>query len=197
MAEEPKAEPPKPTPEPTPEPMPWGGLPNLREHLEHPNEVLAKKLAGDWIWASSLVTSYRDEGSSRLRKFVRGSRELVWETMERAKSARTSAEEALSGATEPSETAQHYKTAFFNFRRRYPQAIVGFAAAVSVLPAVLLKGTPRLERARVLVRNVIIGGGTTSVLLYPEFVTSRANYVEKVAGPAWDKIEKRVGVSRE
>ena len=55
-----------------------------------------------------------------------------------------------------------------------------------------VKQTSRLERARLVLRNVVLGGGTASVLLYPEFVMRVANNVESAAA----KVEERVGASR-
>ena len=147
----------------------------------HPNELLAKKLAKDWLWLNQAVTEYHDEGTTRLREFIRDSRISVEVMASFAQNAYSAAEATLSAAQQPSERMQRYKTALFDFRRKYPAAIVGFAAAVSVLPAVLLKQTSRLERARILVRNAVIGGGTTSVLLYPEFVMRTASNVDRAA----------------
>ena len=45
---------------------------------------------------------------------------------------------------------------------------------------------------RQVLRNLVLGGGTASVLLYPEFVMRVANNVESAA----TKVEQRVGASR-
>jgi len=153
---------------------------------------LAKKLQEDWTWLSDTATSYQDEGNTRLRTTVRVGREAVQGVASFMQSSWAAAEAGLASAQQPSETTQRYKAALLDFRRRYPAALVGAAAAIALVPAVLLKHTSRLERARLVLRNVVLGGGTASVLLYPEFVMRVANNVESAAA----KVEERVGASR-
>ena len=155
-------------------------------------QALAKKLQEDWTWLSDTATSYQDEGNTRLRTTVRVGREAVQGVASFMQSSWAAAEAGLASAQQPSETTQRYKAALLDFRRRYPAALVGAAAAIALVPAVLLKHTSRLERARLVLRNVVLGGGTASVLLYPEFVMRVANNVESAAA----KVEERVGASR-
>ena len=155
-------------------------------------QALAKKLQEDWTWLSDTATSYQDEGNTRLRTTVRVGREAVQGVVSFMQSSWAAAEAGLASAQQPSETMQRYKVALLDFRRRYPAALVGAAAAIALVPAVLLKHTSRLERARLVLRNVVLGGGTASVLLYPEFVMRVANNVESAAA----KVEERVGASR-
>jgi hypothetical protein len=155
-------------------------------------QVLAQKLQQDWTWLSDTASSYQDEGNTRLRTTVRVSREAVQAVVSSVQSGWAAAEAGLALAQQPSETMQRYKVALLDFRRRYPAALVGAAAAIALVPAVLLKHTSRLERARLVLRNLVLGGGTASVLLYPEFVMRVANNVESAA----TKVEQRVGASR-
>ena len=165
----------------------------LATHRSPPcRQALAKKLQEDWTWLSDTATSYQDEGNTRLRTTVRVGREAVQGVASFMQSSWAAAEAGLASAQQPSETTQRYKVALLDFRRRYPAALVGAAAAIALVPAVLLKHTSRLERARLVLRNVVLGGGTASVLLYPEFVMRVANNVESAAA----KVEERVGASR-
>ena len=153
---------------------------------------MAQKLQKDWTWLSDTASSYQDEGNTRLRTTVRVSREAVQAVLSSVQSGWAAAEAGIASAQQPSETMQRYKVALLDFRRRYPAALVGAAAAIALVPAVLLKHTSRLERARLVLRNLVLGGGTASVLLYPEFVMRVANNVDSVA----TKVEQRVGASR-
>ena len=174
--------------------------PHRSQHLPSPGataalpcrQVLAQKLQKDWTWLSDTASSYQDEGNTRLRTTVRYSREAVQAVLSSVQSGWAAAEAGIASAQQPSETMQRYKVALLDFRRRYPAALVGAAAAIALVPAVLLKHTSRLERARLVLRNLVLGGGTASVLLYPEFVMRVANNVDSVA----TTVEQRVGASR-
>ena len=183
----------RPSPRATSPPHPDQHLPSPGATAALPcRQVLAQKLQKDWTWLSDTASSYQDEGNTRLRTTVRYSREAVQAVLSSVQSGWAAAEAGIASAQQPSETMQRYKVALLDFRRRYPAALVGAAAAIALVPAVLLKHTSRLERARLVLRNLVLGGGTASVLLYPEFVMRVANNVDSVA----TKVEQRVGASR-
>ena len=153
---------------------------------------MAQKLQSDWVWLGQTASFYQDEGNTRLRTAVQGSREVVQAAVSSVQSGWVAAEAGLASAQQPSETQQRYKAAVMDFRRQYPAAVISAAAALALVPAVLLKQTPRLERARLVLRNLVLGGSTASMLLYPEFVMRVASNFEL----ATTKVEHRVGVSQ-
>jgi hypothetical protein len=90
--------------------------------------------------------------------------------------------------TQPSAATLSVKKRFLEFRRDYKQFLVAGIAIASVLPALspALRSTggSKLEAARVVLRNLVVGGGSAAVVLYPEAVFATA--------PAFADVAKRV-----
>ena len=97
---------------------------------------------------------------------------------------RTQAGSTISGLTEPPAFVQTYKQAFLDFRRKYNCYIVGAIAAAAVVPAALA-GPSKLDKARIAARNLLVIGGSSAVLLYPEFAV-------EIAAPAVARAAEKV-----
>jgi hypothetical protein len=141
-----------------------------------------------------------------MRSGIRSTREGVQSAVGAMESTRNSFETSVTDLTTPSETtagalrsflaALHmfhptrfpapcpgYKRALLDFRSRFSGLLVGAVAAASIVPAV------RQRNPRILLRNLLIGGGGAAVLLWPELVLRTAPYVSQ----ATSSVARRVG----
>lgn len=149
---------------------------------------LAAKLKADWAWFSTLGQTFRSSADSRLHENVKSTRLSVQGAVEQARASYERAGAAVTSVTTVPSGMQAFKQRVLDFRRQYPGLIVGVASALAVVPA-LRAGPGRLDKARVLVRNVVIGGGGTAVLLYPELLFRTAPYVVQ----GGEAISRRIG----
>ena len=145
---------------------------------ESSDKSLAETMSTQWSWVSD-VKAFAETNS--LRRTVTSSREHVTSVGDALKSSAARIDSAISWATTPSETYLYYRSRALDFRRNYPGLVVAGIAGLAIIPGV------KQRSPRILARNLLIGGGTAFVLLWPEFVMRTAPYVARKTAAMKDR----------
>ena len=152
------------------------------------SQKLADKLKADWEWVSDAYKHTFSGTEKAFKENVTKTRSTVQSAVLSASDMRSNAEVSISMLTEPSPKSVTLKNRFLEFRRDYKQFLVAGVAFASIIPAVspALRGSAgsKLEAARMALRNLVLGGGSATVLFYPEAVFAVA--------PAFSGVMRRV-----
>eukprot|EP00308_Calcidiscus_leptoporus_P023914 CAMPEP_0119404516 /NCGR_PEP_ID=MMETSP1334-20130426/143929_1 /TAXON_ID=127549 /ORGANISM="Calcidiscus leptoporus, Strain RCC1130" /LENGTH=167 /DNA_ID=CAMNT_0007428483 /DNA_START=381 /DNA_END=884 /DNA_ORIENTATION=- len=143
-----------------------------------------KQVEEQWGWFSDIKAF--DETNS-LRRGVTWMRESFEGAASATKALGAKMQATVEWAQRPSETRQRCWNQMLEYRRKYPGAIVGVFTALCLLPGIARKPSPR-----VLLRNMVIGGGVASTLLYPELVMRTAPYVMSKANQLEHEVGQRI-----
>ena len=144
----------------------------------HPAQ-LAAEIQSQWSWVNSVYAT-----APTLHDKVTDVRTQVQSKAEAALNLRQQADLAVSSLTTPPQQFVDIKPAMLDFRRDYKQFLVAGIAIASMVPAVFA-GPSKLEKARVALRNLVVGGGTTAVLFNPELVFA----VSKTSARAAERVK--------
>jgi hypothetical protein len=132
---------------------------------------VADMISSQWGWVSD-AKAFAESNS--LRRSITSSREQVEGVSGAVNAGVARWDSAITWAQTPSETTLHYRSKLLDFRRNYPGVLVAGIAALSIVPGV------KQRSPRILVRNLLVGGGTAFVLLWPEYVMRTAPYVARL-----------------
>ena len=150
-----------------------------------------KKMAADWSWLYGLYLSAN--GTTQFTDGVRATTRSVQGAVLSMREFCNGCESSVKQLTATPAFVTDYKDTMLDVRRRFKAPIVTLIAGLSVLPA-LRAGPGKLEKLRVATRNLVIFGGSASVLLYPELVMrvapKVANSIDTVQVAVSSKISK-------
>jgi len=126
-----------------------------------------QRIVNDWEWVRTSLAAASP--TTQLRESVRSSTRGLYDASVRTKSMVADTQASITSLTTPPPAVTATKQSIFTTARAYNNIIVGFVTALSVLPA-LRAGPGRIEQLRVAVRNLVVFGGGSAVLLCPEIV---------------------------
>ena len=147
-----------------------------------PQRQLADRISADWKWLNEAYVHTFSGSKQAFSESVSKTRSTVQAAIQSCHDMQSTVDASVTRLTEPSTTTQATKQRMLDFRRDYKQFLVAAVAVAAMAPAVLAKG--RVEKARIAMRNLILGAGSTVVLCYPEAIFSLA--------PAFTSVQQRV-----
>jgi len=160
-------------------------LEQLRETVSSPSSTdkLAEKLSADWAWAQKLLKSSPD---NTLRQQITSSRTAIQDAVDKAQSSATKVQDTIEWMQTPSEVVNGYKAKALEVRGKYPATICGVITTMAIVP-------PALRRAPFgVARNLVLAGGVSSALLYPEFFFRMAPKISSAASKVEQQVKERV-----
>ena len=142
--------------------------PSLAEKLaslemKNPQRALAEKLSKDWGWVADIYSGERQD----VRHAVTSFRSQAQTTAMSLAETRAKADATIASFTTPPQQWVEVKPKLLEFRRDYKAFIVAGIGLASILPAVLVRGSP-VEKLRIALRNGAVGVGSAATLFYPE-----------------------------
>jgi len=154
----------------------------LKEAGPEGGPSVLKQIVADWAWVGQVQAF---SATQPLQSFVKSTREQVEAASAAAREAQSQMDAAVAWAVTPSETTERVRSSVLGFRRKYPGVMVAGITAVSLLPGLMSRNP------RILLRNSVIGGGTASLLLYPEFVMRTAPYAASKLGSLEEAVKRK------
>eukprot|EP00322_Chrysochromulina_rotalis_P025095 CAMPEP_0115839942 /NCGR_PEP_ID=MMETSP0287-20121206/6517_1 /TAXON_ID=412157 /ORGANISM="Chrysochromulina rotalis, Strain UIO044" /LENGTH=168 /DNA_ID=CAMNT_0003293541 /DNA_START=19 /DNA_END=525 /DNA_ORIENTATION=- len=148
-----------------------------------------KRIAADWDWLYGLYVSATN--SSQFTDNVKSISGGLKGAISSANALRSNVETTATSLTATPAFVEQYRETALDFRRRFKGPIVALVAALSVIPAIWA-GPGKVEKLRVGARNLVLFGGSTAVVLYPELVMRVAPVAAQSIDSATSKVLPKI-----
>ncbi|KAG8468924.1 hypothetical protein KFE25_007442 [Diacronema lutheri] len=144
---------------------------------------LKENVKSQWAWVdqataparSAIRTATANDEDNWLRSKVRSTRLAAESALASAQEAAKSTADTVAGATSSvADSADGVKARALEIRRQNPAMLVAAVTVLAIAPA--YRSGPRA-----LFRNAIVGGGASAFVLYPEFISRTAPYVDRAS----------------